>query len=273
MSWKWEEMTAPEFERAVQEAQGVCVVPLGVIERHSTHLPLGNDLQVIRAVALAAAEIEPAIIFPEYYLTQVQEVKNYPGAIALRHDLILQLLAAVCEEIARNGLHKIVLLNGHGGNEHLLPTFLTARLEEPHDYTLYLLRLRDWWGYAAEDPGWKQMMASDFDYHAGEMETSLALAARPDLVRMDQLAPPAVPGRRLAHLPRASTATWWYADFPDHYAGDATQATPEKGEYLLKLAVERVAEIVKAIKEDTIAAELERDFFRESRETRDASHE
>jgi creatinine amidohydrolase len=57
------------------------------------------------------------------------------------------------------------------------------------------------------------------------------------------------------------TATWWNADFPDHYAGDATHASVEKGEYLMNLSVERVAGILKAIKADSTAAELEREFF------------
>lgn len=266
MSWQWEEMTAPEFERAVQETLGVCVVPLGVVERHGTHLPLGNDLHLARAVALAAAELEPAVIFPPYYLTQVQEAKNRPGAIALRHDLVLRLLEEICAEIARNGLRKIILLNGHGGNEHILGTFMTARLEEPRQYTLYVLRLRDWWMPLANDPGWQERKASEFDYHAGEMETSFALAVRPELVKMDELSPPAVPGARLAHLPRGITSIWWCADFPDHYAGDATEATAEKGMYLLDLATRRVAEIIKAVKEDAVAAELERQFFADSGE-------
>ena len=264
MSWKWEEMTSPDFGAAVEASQGVCLVPIGVIERHSTHLPLGNDLQVVREVALRTAEREPAVVFPEFFLAQTHETKNRPGAIAIRHDLILQLLENVCEEIARNGLRKIVLLNGHGGNESILSVFMTMMMEKPRDYTLYLLRLSEWWGLAAQDEGWKAMMVSEFDYHAGEQETSFALAARPDLVHMDRLSPPAVPLKRLAHLPPTSTAFWWNADFPDHYAGDATHATAEKGEYLMGLVVEHLAGVLKAIKEDTAAAELEREFFADS---------
>ena len=138
---------------------------------------------------------------------------------------------------------------------------MTMMLERPRDYTLYLLRLSEWWGLAAQDEGWKGMMASEFDHHAGEQETSFALATRPDLVHLDRLSPPAAPLKRLAHLPRMSTATWWNADYPDQYAGDATQATVEKGEYLMALAVEHLAGMLKAIKEDTAAAELEREFF------------
>jgi creatinine amidohydrolase len=261
MSWKWEEFTSPDFAEAVKAAEGVCVVPVGVLERHGTHLPLGTDLQVVRAIALGAAELEPAVVFPEFFFSQVHEVKTHPGAVALPQQLILALLDNVCEEIARNGLRKIVLLNGHGGNRFLLATFMTMMLERPRDFTLYLLGTETWWGAAGEDPTWREMMVSEFDEHAGEQETSFVLAARSDLVRMDRLSPPATPRGRLAHLPPRSTATWWNADFPDHYAGDATHATVEKGQYLMRFAVERVAEILGAIKADTAAAELEREFF------------
>ena len=263
MAWKWEEFTSPDFAEAVKATEGVCVVPVGVLERHGTHLPVGNDLIVVRALALAAAELEPVVVFPEFFFGQVHEPKNRPGCVALPQLLILQVLEAVCEEIARNGLHKIVLLNGHGGNRLILPLFMTMMLEKPRDYTLYLLDLETWWGAAAQDPGWQEMMVSEWDYHGGEQETSFTLGARPDLVHMDRVPPPAVPRGRLAHLPRMITATWWNADFPDHYAGDATHATVEKGAYLMNLAAERVAEVLKAIKADTTAAELEREFFGE----------
>jgi creatinine amidohydrolase len=264
MAWKWEEFTSPDFAEAVRATRGVCVVPIGVIERHGTHLPLGNDLQVVREVALRVAEREPVVVFPEFFLAQTHETKSRPGAIAIRCELILQLLENVCEEIARNGLTKIVLLNGHGGNESILPTFLTMRLEKPRPYTLYLLRLAEWWGRAGDDEQWKEMMVSEFDFHAGEQETSFALATRPDLVHMDRLSPAAVPGERLAHLPTRCTATGWNALFPDHYAGDATQASVEKGEYLMSVAVEHLAGVFKAIKEDTAAAEVEKEFFEDS---------
>ncbi len=264
MSWQWEDMTSPDFAEAVKSTGGVCLVPIGVVERHGTHLPLGNDLHIVREVALRVAEREPAVVFPPFYLSQVQEAKNRPGAIALSARLILDLLEEICSEIARNGLRKIVLLNGHGGNEHLLSVFLTTALEKPHNYTLYLLRLAEWWGLTVKDEGWRQMMQSDFDFHAGEQETSFALAARPDLVHMDRISPPSSPLGRAAHLPRRSVSTSWVADFPDHYTGDATHATVEKGEYLMALAVEHLTGVLKAIKQDSAAEQLQSEFLEES---------
>jgi creatinine amidohydrolase len=261
MSWKWEELTSPEFAKAIKATKGVCIVPLGVIERHSTHLPLGTDLIAVRAVAEGAAEREPAIIFPSYFFTQVHETKNYPGAIAINRQLQLDLLENVCEEIARNGMKKIILLNGHGGNEFMLPYFVMDMLERPRNFTLYLVRLSHYLPAGSEAPEWKEMMQSKFDLHAGEIETSAILSIRPDLVKMEEVAPGVQPKKLLDHLPNVMTSVWWYADYPEQYAGDATHATAEKGEFLMDRYVSRVAEIIRTVKGDTKTAELESEYL------------
>ena len=261
MSWQWEELTAPDFAEAVKAAEGTCILPIGCIERHGDHLPLGADILMVHELARRAAEIEPAVVFPSHWAGQIHENKNYAGTVALRHDVILALLDNLCEEISRNGLKKIILLNGHGGNEFILPTFMWTMLEKPRDYTLYLLRLRDYTSVLEQDEQWKSMMVSAYDYHGGEGETSMMLAARPELVRMDQVGAPGVSQERLQHLPGMVTSQWWYAAYPEQYAGDATHATAEKGEYAIGKYAEKIAEWVKAIKADTVTPELEREYF------------
>lgn len=261
MRWNWEELTAPEFARAVADASGVCVLPVGVIEKHGEHLPLGTDLSAVRAVAERATAQEPALIFPSYYFGQIHEAKHVPGTIALTHELMFALLDNICAEIARNGCKKIILLDGHGGNRALLPAFVMSRLERPRDYTVYLVGLGGYMPAGLNDPQWQAMQESELDEHAGEGETSVQLALNPELVRMDAVAPGTRPLGRLAHLPHVFTATFWYADYPDHYAGDAHPATAEKGEFLLQRYAARVAEIIAAVKADTVAPALEREFY------------
>ena len=128
---QWEEMTLPEFAAAVKATGGVCVLTVGAMERHGTHLPLGNDALAIHEVAIRAARREAAIVFPPNYFGQTHETKNQPGSVALRHELILAMLDNLCDEIGRNGLQKIILLNGHGGNENILPCFVGMQLEAP----------------------------------------------------------------------------------------------------------------------------------------------
>src|SRR5207249_10238466 len=73
LSVHWEELTAAEFRNAITRAQGTCLLPFGIMEKHGPHLPLGNDLLNVRYVALNAAQQEYAVVFPEYYFGQIVE--------------------------------------------------------------------------------------------------------------------------------------------------------------------------------------------------------
>jgi creatinine amidohydrolase len=256
---QWENLTAPDFAAAIERTQGICLLPLAVIEKHGDHLPLGTDLFIGMEVSRRAAEIEPAIVFPPFYFTQILEAKHQPGTIALGGGLMLTLLEAVCDEVGRNGLKRIVLVPAHGGNRNLAPFFVQLMLEKQKDYMVYLPQLLG-------DPGLaqlvKEVMDSEFDYHAGEMETSLILATFPHLVKMDDIAArPAERLGRLDHLPSVETPVSWYASFPDHYAGDAAPATAEKGERILEFMARRLAETIRHIKEDRVAPDLYQEFF------------
>jgi creatinine amidohydrolase len=261
MSWKWEELTAHDFPAAVATARQTCIVAVGVLEKHGEHLPTGTDTLNSRAIAERAAEIEPAIVFPWYYFGQIHEAKQWPGAVALRREVLHAVLENVCEEIARNGMNKIVLLNGHGGNESWLDSFSLFLLERPRPYTVYLVRLRDYYTLDAL-PEWQKQMQSTFDHHAGEFETSLSLAVRPDLVKMEYVTEPGLPQKRLGALAgMAKTTMFWYAEYPTHYAGDATHATAEKGRFIFDRQAARVAEILRAVKNDTITPAMEAEYF------------
>jgi len=130
---KWEELTAPNFIKAVELSGGTCIIPLGVIEKHGPHLPLGTDLIDVRAVVLRAAQTEYSIIFPEYYFSQIFEAKHQPGTIAYGERLIWDMLQNTCDEISRNGIKKIILVSGHGGNNSFLP--FSARHSWPAERT------------------------------------------------------------------------------------------------------------------------------------------
>src|SRR5262249_17447458 len=136
---KWEELTAPDFVAAIQRSQGTCVLPFGILEKHGPHLPLGTDLINVRYASLQAAEQEYVVVFPEYYFGQIFEAKHKPGTIAYSRELKLQLLQETTDEMARNGCKKVVIANGHGGNEHLLPYFAQTLLDKPHDYVVYVV--------------------------------------------------------------------------------------------------------------------------------------
>src|SRR5215472_9035635 len=130
LSTKWEELTAEDFVQAIHQSQGTCLLPFGILEKHGAHLPLGNDLVNVRHVSLSAAQKEYAVVFPEYYFGQIFEAKHQPGTVAYSLQLQLRLLQETTDEMARNGCKKVLIVNGHGGNEHLLPLFAQAQMAQ-----------------------------------------------------------------------------------------------------------------------------------------------
>src|SRR5881227_3557987 len=139
LSTRLEELTAGDFRSAIQQSQGTCLLPFGILEKHGPHLPLGTDLLNVRYATLHAAEQEYAVVFPEYFVGQIFEAKHEPGTIAYSRDLQLKMLQETTDEMARNGCKKVLIVNGHGGNENLLPYFAQTQLDKPHDYVLYVL--------------------------------------------------------------------------------------------------------------------------------------
>ena len=100
------------------------------------------------------------------------------------------------------------------------------------------------------------------DMHAGEVETSTMLAHRPDLAHPERARDQSGADQaRLEGLKDAYTAIWWYARFPNHYAGDGSTATAELGNIVLDLEADQLAAMIRAVKADTRALELQNRFF------------
>lgn len=258
----WEELTSDGFERAVQEVNKVCLLPLGCIERHAHHLPLATDMFIGRDLCRRAAALEPALIFPNFIFTQILEARHCPGAVALEPDLIMRLLDNTCREIARNGLTKIVLVSAHGGNYHFLRFFAQSQLASRRDYVVYVadpsLLPEDQTDVEAQ---WE----TEVDGHAGEQETSMVLAIRPELVVSEALRTD-TEGMPLGRLKGLSdlgvyTGTWWYADHPTHYRGAGNPATAEKGERLLAAQARALAAAIRLIKQDSETHRLQAEFY------------
>ncbi|HUU53456.1 MAG TPA: creatininase family protein [Armatimonadota bacterium] len=257
---RWEELTATDFPAAVKKAKGVCVLPIGVIEKHGPHLPLGTDVMAARAVAVGAAAKEYAVVFPFYYFGQILEAQHEPGCIATRPELLMALLQDMCDEIVRNGFEKIIIVNGHGGNDSWLAFFAQTQLADPRDYVVYIPPR----GHMDEKTA-KEIRArrkTDWGGHADELESSWMMAIRPDLVKLEYVKrEDGRPRRKLKHLGEVHTGIWWYADFPTHYAGDARGANPDLGKLAVKGKVKALAGVIEAVKKDTTAPRLHDEFF------------
>jgi len=259
LSVHWEELTAPDFAQGISRSGGTCLLPFGILEKHGPHLPLGADLLDARYAALHAAEQEYAIVFPEYYFGQIFEAKHQPGTIAYSARVQLELLQETTDEMARNGCKKVIIVNGHGGNEHLLPYFAQSQLDLAHDYVVYVLG-------SVETPAGGPQKKTSVDMHAGESETSTMLITRPDLVHMDRAASQSGADQARLHLPEnLYTAIWWYARFPNHYSGEGAAATRELGQYGMDNWIKAIVESIKAVKADQNSLRLQNEFFEQAK--------
>lgn len=260
LSANWEDLTGPDFITAIHQAQGVCVLPFGIIEKHGPHLPLGTDLIDVRYAVLHAVQQEYAVVFPPYYFGQIAEARHEPGTVSYDWDLQLRLLQATTDEMSRNGCKKIIIVNGHGGNLELLPFFAQAQLEKQHDYVVYVY----WWSRTPNDGGPK--LKDKVNEHAGEGETSMMMVSRPDLVHQDRAGEESGADLNRQHLPPGVyTGIWWYAKFPEHYAGNGAFASKAEGEFDMKSWENGIANVIRAVKADQTSLELQNEFYQKAK--------
>ena len=260
LSVKWEELTAEDFRVAIQQAKGTCLLPFGILEKHGPHLPLGTDLLNVRFAALHAAEEEFAVVFPEYYFGQIFEAKHEPGTVAYSMELQLKLLQETTDEMARNGCKKVVIVNGHGGNEHLLPFFAQAQMASPKDYVVYVL------DGERNRPGGPAKKSTGVDYHAGENETSNTLYTHPELTHIDRAGRESGADQKRQNLPDfLYTGIWWYARFPNHYSGDGSVAAKELGEWNVEGWISTIVEAIRAVKADDASLKIQNEFYEKSK--------
>ncbi|MCF8335447.1 MAG: creatininase family protein [Bacteroidales bacterium] len=261
---KMGELTAPQFAEAVEKSNGTCIIPMGVLEKHGPQLPLASDVIQARETAKRAASKEYALVFPYYYFGQIFEAKHQPGTLAYSNELIWKMLEETCQELARNGVKKIILLNGHGGNSSFLPYFCQSQLAKQKDYAVVLFQPE-----TDEETQKKvnQMRKTEMDRHAGETETSAIHAIRPDLVHPEAADDESGEDQgRLTDMPYGYTGIWWYGRFPNHYAGDGSQPNKKMGELLINSNVNQLVELIRYMKKNDSVLELQKEFFKRAKE-------
>ena len=257
---RWDELTASEWPKALKQSDSTCILPIGILEKHGPHAPIGSDLIHVREWAARSTKKEYAVVFPDFYYGQINESRHQYGTFALPERVVWDLLEATCDEIGRNGFKKILIINGHGGNPQMIRYFIQTRLEKQRNYAVYFFEP------SADSAYRKQLDAlhkSDqaTDQHAGERETSTLLYLRPDLVKMDSATNE--PGNNLNRLniPNVYTAIWWYSDYPNHYAGEGAKATAALGKFITEHTISQLVTAIKDVKADKKTLQLQNEFF------------
>jgi creatinine amidohydrolase len=257
---RWDEITASDWDRALQLSDSTCILPIGILEKHGPHLPIGCDLIHVREWSARATKKEYAVVFPDYFYGQINEAKHQYGTFSLSERVVWDLLEATCDEIGRNGFKKILIVNGHGGNPELLRYFIQTRLEKPRNYAVYFFVPNP---DSAYQKAYKVLHKSNEadDQHAGERETSSLLYFRPDLAEMDKARNESGVNQNRLLTPNLYTAIWWYAAYPNHYAGDGSKASLELGKLISEHMISQLVEAIKVVKADHKTIPLQNEFF------------
>jgi creatinine amidohydrolase len=252
---QWENLTSYDFEKYVKTSDGVGIIPIGVLEGHASHLPLGMDMFAAHWTSCRAAEAESAIVFPAYPYGINSETAHLPGGAVFDRELVFRLLENVCDEMYRNGITKIILHTGHGGNRYYLPLFVQTLPDKDKPYAVYFANI-------PMMPAAQEVLDAKEFGHAGEAETSMMLHMNADIVKMDQLPPPFTNARRNQKLADAHAYMQmdWFAQYPHMYVGDASKSTAEKGEHILNAQVDYLVDLIRAVKADDVTPGLIEEF-------------
>lgn len=231
----WTEMTWTDFQ-AANMANVIAVLPIAAVEQHGPHLPLGVDEQIMafylqRTIERLQQDLS-VLFLPIQSIGVSPEHRDFPGTLSLSPSAAAAVWTQIGESVSRAGCKKLVFLSSHGGNMAIAETVardLRARLG-------MLCVVASWRRFGYPD-GLFDASELTHGVHAGDVETSLMLAARPDLVReenIESFEPASVAIERDSTWLRAGPPipfAWMAQDLHEAGAmGDATRASADKGE-------------------------------------------
>jgi creatinine amidohydrolase len=245
----WLSLTTEEF--AAQPR--IAVLPVAAVEQHGPHLPIGVDTYIAEAYLARVRALlptgSPAVILPVQAVGASDEHRAFPGTLTLSPETALRAFIEIGESVARAGIRKLIIINSHGGNLAIID--LAARqLRVRHG----MLAVHASWGRFGYPDGLFSASERTHGIHGGDIETSIMLAAHPQLVRREKIA-----DFRPSTYAMERDYTWLRADFPAGFGwmtqdlhasgavGDATLASAEKGEAALAHGAKAFVELLKDV--------------------------
>ena len=260
---RWIELTTTEFEAARERAGGVALIPVGSIETHGPHLPVGCDALVVERVADLAAEAEAVVVLPTMTYTWSPQARRHPGAVTVQSTHLVALLEDVCDEIWRNGFAKIVMLHAHGGNVPMDALMPMHMVERGKPYAFY--SIGPWGGLDPEILSRERQRAPIG--HACHVESSSLMFVRPDLAKLANLEGEDIAPRDGPQVGPAQTGIGWIERFRYGVIGDPRLATADLGKELIEGWAHGVAEIVRKVKADDVTPRVVAELARQHRGT------
>lgn len=256
LSSKWEDLTSADFVKALKQSGGVCMLPMGSMEKWGPSGPIGTNLYLARLIALEAAKKEYAIVFPAYFASVTAGDSTLVGNVSYSQHLLLELLDETTREMARNGCKKILLVNGHTPNREMIAFFMANLAQTPHDYVVYSIYGPEFPVFAAQYaklPAEMQPSKPGVDGHGGEERIAAMMAYYPDLVHTDRAHDePTSVGHGTANEGAAPKhlASGFQDSLPTAYSGDAAGATATRGKALVQYCADRLIGVIHDVKAD-----------------------
>ncbi len=233
--WRLEETTLADVRRQPYEA---AVLPFGATECHNLHLPYGTDTIEASRIGDGACEFAwnrgaRVALLPAVPYGADRNLLGFPMVINLDQGVLDAIVGSVAESLGKHGVLKLVILNGHGGND------FSPCLRTLHGKTGVFVSVCDWWRMIGDAV---REICVNPDDHGGEMETSLMKLLAPDLVRMERADPGEARRPRLDGLAKGwiKMARQFHLMTDNCGSGDPRLATAEKGRRLYDVAVERL---------------------------------
>ncbi|HUQ93457.1 MAG TPA: creatininase family protein [Bryobacteraceae bacterium] len=248
--FRYEEFTWPEIRTAVAE-QRVAVLPVGTIEQHGPHLPLSTDVLTSTEMSRRAVERIPqeAILLPSVFYAFNEHHLDFPGTIAIAGETFINYVTDIGRSLAHHGFRKILLVNGHGSN---VP-FLDIVARNISNQTASICAMVPWWNLVPRDV-LAEIRESEFPggmAHGCELETSIILYVRGDLVQMDKAA-------KDINFQKSDFIFWdlqggspvFFQEWFSRYSktgtvGDPTKASLDKGRRVTEAVIDQMIALIR----------------------------
>lgn len=267
---RWADLCTTDFTHLDPE-RTVAMLPVAAIEQHGPHLPLSVDADLVEGILTAAGshlpDSCPAYVLPTQSVGLSPEHQRFPGTLTLRPETVLRLWTDIGESVARAGVRKLLIFNSHGGHAGIMD--LVARdLRTRLDLLVYSA---SWFNLPLLDEQGQDLNARispaehRFGIHAGQVETSMMLALKPELVRMEQAQDfPSTSKQRAGQYSilgngRSAKLAWQMQDYhPQGAVGNAALADAATGRELVEAAGRSLAQLLQELSQLPLSTLVDR---------------
>ena len=231
-----EEITMEEFKKALRKTKTI-LIPFGTVEEHGRHLPLSTDTMVAVEALKRVAEKKRVFIAPPIHYGVCTSTRQHPGTITIKPSTLRALTRDIVVDCYNKGLRNFVLVTGHGGGLHI-----NAMKEVAEELVEELkgIKMAVVCPYTILYKELSEIAETENDSHAGELETSLILAIRPELVK-------GTSKEEYPTFPKPLIVKDKLKYWPGGVWGNPKKATMEKGERVLDIIVKKLIEIIKEV--------------------------